>query len=269
MNKTLLSLLVASSSFLSIDAYATTNIESDWWIKWSDIKKQDLINENQTCGTLKTKASLTEKQHEIISKKCTDVVFYDSFNSEEGNGYAPLMGYNSKIHYGMNYGSLIKWDVLGAPVRLFKHYNGHAQTNNSGDDEGYVLSLRSNALYGAAGKIEMKGPLKLMPGTYRISYKLKPTSGHGSLRYSGVVTTIQGQGLFDKDKSYSSCTYTRTSSTCNTWLTVNKKFTVTEQSNVYITMEDMFNGTDHYGSMIDDIIIFKTNDDGPSGALTE
>ncbi|HIF9324736.1 TPA: hypothetical protein ACX6RP_001136 [Photobacterium damselae] len=267
MNKTLLSLLVASSSFLSINAYATTNIEADWWIKWSDIKKQGLINENQTCDTLKTKSSLTEKQHELMAKKCTDVVFYDSFNSEEGNGYAPLMGYNNIIHYGMNYGSLIKWDVLGAPVRLFKYYNGHAKTKDTGDDEGYVLGLRSSVLYGAAGKIEMKGPLKLMPGTYRISYKLKPTSLHGSLKYAGVVTTIQGQGLFVKDKSYSGCSYTRTSSsTCNTWMTVNKKFTVMDNSEVYITMEDMFNGTDLYGSMIDDIIVFKTNDDGPSGA---
>ena len=86
MNKTLLSLLVASSSFVSITANATSNIEADWWIKWSDIKKQGLINENQTCDTLKTKPSLTEKQHELMVKKCTDVVFYDSFNSEEGNG---------------------------------------------------------------------------------------------------------------------------------------------------------------------------------------
>lgn len=267
MNKTLLSLLVASSSFVSITANATSNIEADWWIKWSDIKKQGLINENQTCDTLKTKSSLTEKQHELMAKKCTDVVFYDSFNSEEGNAYAPLMGYNNLIHYGMDYGSLIKWDVLDAPIRLFKYYNAHAVTKDTGDDEGYVLSFSSLSDGSAPGKIDMKGPLKLMPGTYRISYKLKPTSGHGYLKYAGVATTIQGDNLFVKDKSYAGCSYTRTSSsTCNSWMTVNKKFTVMEQSDIYISLEGMFNGAHLYGSMIDDIIIFKTNDDGPSGA---
>ncbi len=231
------------------------DISETWWLDWSTISKSPaLLREGHTCETLAQEQSVTTIQQDVLMDNCDTIAFYDSFDTEEGNRFKTLAG--KKPVVALTYGSFKKWNSYGPGAMLLKHKSIWAQASADGD--GYVASLSS--IMGSA-KIETRGAINLPAGSYKLMFKLKASTQKILPKYAGVTSTIIGKWTNIKQHSYVRSLYTNPY-----WDTVEIDFNLPLEDNVILSIEDIFNGMNDRGSIVDDIILLKVINEGDAGA---
>ncbi len=217
-----------------------------WWLDWDTVTASDAImKEGHTCATLAQEVSITVEQQEALMNNCEDVIFYDSFDTEEGNGFKTLTG-KSPVR-ALPYGSFKKWNSYGNGAMLLKHSSPWVQARLDG--HGYAVAL--STIHGGT-RIETKGPISLEAGNYQLMFKLKASTEKILPKYVGVTTLITGGHTNIKQHDYVRSFYTNPH-----WDTVSVPFSVSYNDEIVLSLEDIFNGMKDRGSVVDGIVIIK------------
>ncbi len=223
-----------------------TTISESWWLNWDAVtSSKALMTEGHSCATLAQTRTISRLQQDILVSNCEEIAFYDSFDTEEGNGFKTLTG--KKPVVAVPYGSFKKWNSYSQGAMLLKHNSPWVQAGSDGD--GYSAAL--STIHGSS-KIETRGPITLEEGDYVLMFKLKASTQKLLPKYVGVTTVVSGGHTNIKHHSYVPSYYTNSS-----WDTVAIPIRVDYEDNIVLSIEDIFNGMKDRGSVVDDILIVK------------
>ncbi|CAH0530401.1 hypothetical protein [Vibrio hippocampi] len=223
------------------------DVEGMWWTGWEDIVGTTELYEAQTCATLMARSTPTLMLKDDLAEDCVEVVFYESFDTERGTGFQPISSKKTTPTVAIPYGSLKKFNSYGSGPMLLKYNSIWAQAG--ADLQGYVLSLSTP--YGSA-RVDTKGGIPLAAGNYKLAFKVKASTHSALAKFAGVSTHISGDYIDIRQNDYVQAFWNNTH-----WSTVIIPFSLVGEDEVRLSFEDIFNGVQNRGSIIDDIVVYK------------